>query len=223
MRRFIAASLLSFFAACTNTGVHDARLKSEIQKALPKFPVVTWAEVDFKCNGRPSIFVISDGNGYSNLNILDRSSGNLFSRFQDSLSYRDDPKRKISRIIQTDIGKDGCIEVELFQMNGERRIYAWNGAMYVRADTNIRSRDKDSIYYRDLDGDGTEETIVVHTPDNPELFRAYKWQRGWIPYRPKELEHFDRDYKSFDNARLDALALTERRETVIRQLLAYLK
>ena len=221
MMKKIAAAMLGLSVISYQENADIVSLRAEVQRRLPGVQLVTVDEVNFRGKGS-SIFVLSEGPYYYNINIFDRENGRLVARMQDSISYADNPSRKIRSIVTDDIGHDGLEEVRLLLFNGERRLYAWNGGSYIRADRSMAFRDGWDIRYKDIDGDGTEEAVVIRTPDEPELFRAYRWQRGWVPYTPKELEQYAGDYRRIDGE-LDALALMERRTAIRNSLLDRLR
>lgn len=235
MKKFLAAALSAALltGACESkntvkdpaTQKDRTKLEEEIRLALPKLRLEAWKVVDFKGDKQGSVFTLSemaDQDGVYFIRILERRDGRFSSLMQDNISYAKDPARKIQSIVTDDMGHDGLEEVKLLLFNGEQRLYSWNGNDYMRADRSMAFRDGWNISYKDIDGDGTEEAIVVRTPSDTELFRAYRWQRGWIPYMPKEFEQLTREYKSVD-AGLDALAVMERRTAIRNQLLNRLR
>jgi len=224
VKRFLLA--LPLVAACGGTPQNINASVEEIAKALSRpagISALTWDAADLR-EGSGCVFVLTENRGHQGMTILERREGEL-ARVYISPSWNG---AKADKISITDMGHDGKKEVEIILDNGRRIYYLHDGKGYAEEDVlkyhgmTGHGRYRDDVFYRDLDGDGVEEALVVYGHDfSSSPFGAYKWRHGWTEFENSYLEEARREYELSAKSGMDALALGDKKREIRKNLLDY--
>lgn len=230
--RLLAAALLLSLYSCSpdekikapSSRMEQQVLHEEVKAALRHSEILEWRVVDLKGGGNDAIFVVTKGGSTIRPYILERRDGELRSAIKmGNLS----PISAPYEIRITDLGNDGKPEVNV-NLPGRKIYYIWAGMGYSHEEAVLhwssQHPEKDERFYKDVDGDGTEEAVLI-CPDRSreKLFGAYKWRHGWASFRNEFLDALTQEYKESFRSDSDAITVQIQRDSIANRLRSYLR